>query len=260
MTANLVVTQIRENVSFITINRPDNFNALDVETVQALRQAIEECFDEEIRAVVIQGSGRAFCAGGDLAFMQAQPTLSEGLGKILDIFNRVITDIRLLPKPVIAAVNGMAAGGGMSLALACDLRIVSERAKFKQAYTSGGLVPDAGWSSWAPVMLGLSKANELLYLDEIIDAQSAKSLGIANIVVSAEKFEQTVEAEALKLAKGPTLAYAQAKALLNQSILPNLESQLEKERQAMIKIGRSDDAIEGIKSFLEKRPPIFTGK
>jgi 2-(1,2-epoxy-1,2-dihydrophenyl)acetyl-CoA isomerase len=260
MAVNPVITRIQENVTFITINRPENFNALDIETVQALRQAVEVCFEQEIRAVVVQGAGKAFCAGGDLAYLQAQATLSKGLAQILDIFNRLIIDIRLLPKPVIAAVNGMAAGGGMSLAMACDLRIVSEKAKFKQAYTSGGLVPDAGWSSWAPLMLGLSKASELLYLDEIIDAQSAKELGIANKVVSAEIFSAAVEAEACKLAKGPTLAYAQAKALLNQSLLPHLESQLEKERQAMIMIGRSDDANEGIKAFLEKRLPLFTGK
>lgn len=260
MTNNTVLVRNEENICYITINRPDSFNALDLEASQKLCEALAGCFNPEVRAVVIQGAGKAFCTGGDLAYMQGTDSLSGALGNILFYLNRAMVDIRLLPKPVIAAVNGAAAGGGMALAMACDLRIVSEKAKFKQAYTSSGLVPDCGWTLWAPALLGLSKTSELLFLDPLLDAQSAKELGIANIVVPVEEFSQVVETEAKKLANGATLAYAEAKALINRQVFPQLEGQLEGERQGMIRAGSTHDAQEGIKAFFDKRPPQYKGK
>lgn len=255
-----VLLENRENVCYITLNRPDSFNSIDVETAEKLCAILADCYDPAVRVVVMQGSGKAFCTGGDLAHMKNAASICSALGEILFALNRVITDIRLLPKPVIAGVNGAAAGGGMALAMACDLRIVSDKAKFKQAYTSSGLVPDGGWTMWAPAMLGFSKASELVYLDPLLDAQSARELGIANMVVPAEKFTQAVEDEARKLAAGATRAFAEAKALMNQYLFPSLESQLERERQAMIRAGSTDDACEGIQAFFEKRPPAFQGK
>lgn len=258
--AELVLSEVANQVCYITINRPEAFNAVDKETAQQLSLALARCFDPAIRAVVIKGAGKAFCSGGDLSFLRQQPDLSQGLGETIQEINRYITDIRLLPKPVIAAVNGVAAGSGFALALACDLRIVSKKAKFKQAYTGGGLVPDGGWSILAPVVLGLSKTSELLYLDPVIDGETAQQLGIANILAEPEEFDTTVAAVAEKLAASATAAFGEAKALINQILLPHLETHLEKERQAMIRAGKTADAQEGIEAFLNKRQPVFQGK
>lgn len=255
-----ILTQIDNNVCFITINRPDNYNSIDLATAKELADVVEQCFDPEIRAVVITGAGKAFCSGGDLAFMQEEGDLSKVLGDIIKHINRYTADIRRLPKPVIAAVNGVAAGGGFALALACDLRIASARAKFKQAYTSGALVPDGGWSIFAPVILGLSRASEMLFLDPLIDAETALQLGIVNKVVEESSFNEEIKALAFKLAQAPTGAFGEGKALINSILLPNLETHLEKERQGMIRAGKTADAVEGLDAFLNKRSPSFTGK
>lgn len=161
---------------------------------------------------------------------------------------------------MIAAVNGVAAGGGMGLALACDLRIVSDKAKFKQGFTSASLVPDTSWSLFAPLLAGLSRAAEWVLLDPLLTAQQAAECGLANLVVPADAFDQEVEALAQRLAQGATLAFAEAKRLLNQAVLPHLETHLERERQAMMRAGRSRDAREGLTAFAEKRPPVFEGR
>lgn len=255
-----VLSDVIDHICFITLNRPETFNAIDVETAKQLAHTLSLCFDPKIRAVVIRGAGKAFCSGGDLAFLRQQEDLSSTLGDIINAINRYIADIRLLPKPVIAAVNGVAAGSGFSLALACDLRIVSKKAKFKQAYTGGGLVPDGGWSILAPALLGLSKTNELLFLDPVIDAETAHHLGIANMVVEEEELEQTVKTVAQQLAGGATIAFGEAKALVNRILLPGLETHLEQERQAMIRVGKTTDAQEGLAAFLSKGKPAFQGR
>lgn len=257
--SDLVLTKVENNVCLITINRPDNFNSIDIETAKKLADAIAFCFDPEIRGVIITGAGKAFCAGGDLAFMHQEENLSKSLGNTIQYINRYTTDIRQLPKPVIAAVNGVAAGGGFALALACDLRIASPKARFKQAYTSGGLVPDGGWSIFAPAMLGLSKASEMLFLDPMIDAETALQLGIVNMVMEESNFVEEVKTLAFKLARGPIGAYAEGKALVNRTLLPDLETHLERERQGMIRAGKTADAAEGLDAFLNKRLPLFTG-
>ena len=260
MSANSVLIERKGNACFITLNRPDNFNALDLETAQALSTAVAQCHDGEVRAVVITGAGRAFCSGGDLGHFEAAPDLGGALGEVLLHLNRTIIDIRLLDKPVVAAVNGVAAGGGMGLALACDLRIVSEKATFKQGFTSAALVPDSSWSLFAPLLCGLSRACEMVFLDPLLTAQQAEQYGIANRVVPADKLVQEVDLLAQTLAAGATLAFAEAKRHLNQAVLPNLETHLERERQAMIRAGRTQDAREGITAFAEKRPPVFKGR
>ncbi|WP_366921548.1 enoyl-CoA hydratase-related protein [Metallumcola ferriviriculae] len=257
---SIVLIERSNSVTYISLNQPNNYNALNPEMAEKLSEAISKCFEDKSRAVVIRGIGKAFCSGGDLSYLNSQDSISQALAGLTQLFHRLITDIRLLPKPVIAAVNGAAAGGGMSLALACDLRIASDKAKFKQAYTSGGLVPDGGWSLFAPAMLGYSKASELLLLDEVIDAQRAYELGLVNLMVPSSEFNQKVEEVATNLAKGATIAHATAKELLNQSIMPMLETHLEKERQAMISIGQTEDIKEGLISFLAKRAPSFSGK
>ncbi len=258
--SEVLLVEKRDAVTYLTLNRPEKYNALDLEITEKLSLAVKDCFEDDTRVVVIRGSGKAFCSGGDLSYMVSQQSIKEALGKLIQLLHRLMTDIRLLPKPVIAAINGTAAGAGMSLALAADLRIASDRAKFKQAYTSNGLVPDGGWSLWVPAIVGLSKASELILLDEVFDARRAHELGLVNMVAADSDFSLKVDETARMLAKGATKAYGAAKALLNQSALPMLETQLEKERQAMIAIGSTRDAKEGINAFLEKRLPEFCGE
>ena len=257
-----VLFEVTKGVAKITLNRPEAFNALNMELGEALSKHIEDCFAPEIRAVVITGAGKSFCSGGDLKAMHAggPGQLSSLLRDLTKIFHRLILDIRLLPKPVIAAINGSLGGGGFSLALACDLRFAVESAKFKQAYTSASLSPDGGFTAFLPAIVGLGKAAELLFLDPVFDAHKAKELGIVQDVFSADELLPNVTTIAEKLACGPTQSYANAKKLLNQSLLPNLEKQLEQERQGMIAAGHTADAHEGVQAFIEKRKPVFTGK
>lgn len=259
MNTEKVLISLRDAICTITLNRPQNFNALDLETAEGISGALAQCTGTDVRAVVIRGSGKAFCAGGDLAHLSAGGDLSAALGNVIAALNRVVLQIRSLPKPVVAAVNGVAAGGGMGLALACDLRIVSDKAKFRQAYTGAGLVPDTGWSVFAPLMVGLSKASELALLDPVLDAAEAQRLGIANLVVGADGFDEEVEKTARRLASGATLAFGEAKALMNRVVMPKLEALLEEERQGMIRAGKTRDANEGVDAFLNKRTPVYTG-
>ncbi len=257
-----VLFEVTGSVARITLNRPEMFNALNGLMGEELAQSVKKCFAPEIRAVVLTGAGRAFCSGGDLKAMQeaGREKLPQLLSDLTKLFHRVIMDIRLLPKPVIAAVNGSLGGGGFSLALACDLRFAAEQARFKQAYTSAALCPDGGFTAFLPVMVGLAKASELLFLDSVLDARQAAELGIVNEVFSEDEFRERVATIASNLAAGPTQSFARVKALLNQSLLTQLERQLELERQGMIAASRTEDAYEGIAAFFEKRPPAYQGK
>ncbi len=251
------------SVATVTLNRPEVYNALNFELGSQLTTALERCqADASVRVVVITGAGRGFCGGGDLkaasAYSPEDP--SRFFRELTKHFHRLVTDIRLLPKPVLAAVNGPAGGAGVSLALACDLRIASEAARFKQAYTSNALVPDGGWTAFAPLIVGLGRASEMVFLDPVIDAQRALEIGLVNQVVPAENFAAAVKEVATRLAAGPTLAFARAKALLNASLLPALEAQLERERQAISASARTRDFTEGLAAFLAKRPPDYAGK
>ncbi|GAW92978.1 enoyl-CoA hydratase/isomerase family protein [Calderihabitans maritimus] len=255
--------QVDEGVATITLDRPEFYNAINVPMAEELSRALELCNDSQIRAVIITGSGKAFCSGGDLKVMQEgvkTKQLDKVIGDITKVLHRAITDLRILPRPVIAAINGPAAGAGMSLALACDLRIASDTAKFRQAYTANGLVPDGGWTVFVPLLVGLGKASELVFTDPVIDAQEALQMGLVSKVVPPEELLVVAQEWGQKLAAGATFAFAQAKMLLNSFLLPTLETQLEKERQAMIAAGKSEDSREGILAFLEKRTPQFKGR
>lgn len=247
-------------VGYLVLNRPDSLNSVNMDLALGLVAGIEEMHaDANIRAVVIRGAGKAFCAGGDLPSMAEGKTPGEVLRELVFHFNRAILGIRRIPKPVIACVNGAAAGAGMSLALACDLRIAAKGAKFRQAYTSNGLIPDGGWSVWVTAMVGLGRASELIFTDPLLDAQQALELGLVNRVVDQTELQQAVDSEAQRLAAGATKAYAHAKAILNRVALPHLEEHLENERQSMITVGSGPDALEGITAFLAKRRPVYTG-
>ena len=249
----------KDGICTITMNSPKTLNALSSGLTAALEEAFEDCFDETIRAVVLTGSGKAFCAGGDL-----QGMLEMGAQKWLQQVPKklavVISAIRELPKPVIAAVNGPAMGVGMSVAMACDLRIASDRASFVQAYTSVGLSPDGAWSLTVPRIIGLSKAMEMLLLDKPVAAEEALRLGMISMVVPVESFAEETEKLAKKIASGPTLAFARGKQLINRSLLRELECQMENERLSIMAGGASADFAEGADAVFKKRKPDFRGK
>jgi len=238
-------------------------NAVDPETAQELVTALEQCRGEsKIRVVIVTGSGGAFCAGGDLKycskFLGSNPV--QPIRELTHWFHRIILDIRILPKPVIAAVNGVAAGGGMSLALACDLRIAAADAQFRQAYTGVGLVPDAGWSLWVSLLSGFGRASEMLFLDPVIDAGQALQMGLVHKVVAPGELAEEASRLAARLAEGPARAHALAKAALNRGLLGALEYQLEVERQGVLQAAGTRDFREGLTAFLEKRRPRFLGE
>jgi len=247
-----------EKTAVIRLNRPKEFNALDFELTVSLAKALEVCNDDpDIRAVVITGAGKAFCSGGDVAMFGSAKDKGEAIRQLVELLHNVIVGIRQIPKPVIAAINGVAAGGGFSMAAACDLRISASSAKFKQAYTSIGLAPDGGWSMTVPLLIGFGKATELAFLDPAFDAKKALELGLVHRVVDDAELEKVAMDMALKLSRGPADAFAVVKENLRRSMMGLLEQQLELERRGMSRVGKTADAEEGITAFVEKREPRF---
>ncbi len=261
MSAN-VLFERRDAVAVLTINRPHAFNALNEAIFSQLTAAVEQCEDHRIRAVMVTGSGRAFCAGGDLKEMQSKgrERLPELLGGMSKPFHGLIKKIRLLPKPVMAAVNGTASGGGMSLALACDLRIAAKSARFRQAYTGVGFCPDGGLSVMLPALLGIGRSSTMFFLDPVLKAEEAMAIGLVNGVFPDEEFREKASDEIQKLAAGPTQSFAMAKMLMNRILMPLLENQLELECRGMHNAGKTEDAWEGINAFVQRRAPVFAGK
>ncbi|HRR42365.1 MAG TPA: enoyl-CoA hydratase-related protein [Syntrophales bacterium] len=258
------IVYTKENgVATIKFNRPKSFNSLDLDTSCEFVAAVEKCTEDvDVRSVIITGEGKAFCSGGDIAyfkkFLETAP--SEPFRDVMKYLNLAIIGIRRMPKPVIAAVNGAAGGAGMSVAAACDLRICAASAKFRQAYTGIGMVGDEGWTLFVPLLIGFGRTMELLLLDPIFDAKQALEWGLVTQVVEDEKLKDTTLEIAAKLAQGPTKAYAIAKENLNRSMMANLESQLELERIGMMAASRTEDYVEGVRAFLEKRKPVFKGR
>jgi 2-(1,2-epoxy-1,2-dihydrophenyl)acetyl-CoA isomerase len=260
MKLEYVILNQTDGVSVIKLNRPKEFNALDYELFGDLIKALEFCMDDkETKVVVLAGEGKAFCAGGDVSLFKSGDA-GETLRQLIKLMNTVIVAIRRMPKPVIAMINGMTAGGGMSLAAACDLRICGSSAKFKQAYTATGLVPDGGWSILIPLLVGFGKASEIAYIDNLFGAQEALECGLVTMVVDDGDLEKSTMDIARRLAKGPSIAYALVKESLNNAFFSLLERQLEMEKQAMTFVGRTADVKEGMAAFAEKRKPVFTGR
>ena len=263
MNYKTIILEEEDGVATITLNQPASFNAFNSKMVKEVVDAIEKCAKNvRIKVLIITGAGKAFCSGGNLK--AAKEWLGDNRGdffrQLTKFFHRVILDIRMMPKPVIASVNGPAAGGGFSLALACDLRIASEKATFRQAYTSVALVPDGGWTFHLPKLVGLGKTSELIFLDKVLTAGEAEKLGLINQVVPEAKLKEATLEVAKRLARGPSLAFARAKALLNRALTSSLESQLENERQGIALSGGTEDFREALSAFFEKRKPKFQGK
>jgi 2-(1,2-epoxy-1,2-dihydrophenyl)acetyl-CoA isomerase len=246
----------------LVMNRPDRLNALNNELTTALNEAlIRVASDSSIHVVVVTGAGRAFCAGGDLGAIGKGRERGDSteLAPILRSGMHAVLNIRTMPQPVIAAVNGPAAGAGMNLALACDIRLAVDGAVFGQNFAKVGLFPDYGGTYFLPQLVGPSVAAEMFYLGEMIDAQSAHRLGIINHLFPADQFEAAVTAFAKKIAEGPQLAIRAVKQSIFSRERDALMEALEREVQAQLKCFHSRDCLEGIRAFMEKRPPKFQG-
>ncbi len=251
------------SICLLTLNRPDRLNALTVQVAKEFNAAVSEALERGARVIVLTGSGRAFCAGGDLREMQEiagrEGRVEAFFDEPLRILNESILLIRQTPVPFIAAVNGVASGGGCNLALACDLVIAAESAKFNQAFVKIGLVPDCGGTFMLPRLIGLKRATELMFTGDLITAAQAAEMGMINSVTTDGELLSQVMTMAEKLAQAPTAAIGQIKKLLEASAVNDYGSQLDNERQAQIESGKTKDFTEGVSAFLEKRPPRFVG-
>ncbi len=249
-----------EGIGTLTLNRPDKLNAFAGMMRQELGDALAELEkDPKVRVVVITGAGRGFCAGADVGYMAklVEERDAIAMAALVEAGRRVVTTIRESAKPVIASVNGVAAGGGANLALACDLRIASDRARLGQTFNRIGLHPDWGGSYFLPRLVGPAKALELFWTAEILDADECLRLGLFNRVVSHERLEEETFQFARMLAAKPALALALAKRAVHRSLGRTLPEMLDYELEAQMRCFESGDAAEGIRAFVEKRTAVF---
>ncbi len=253
--------EVANGVATLTLNRPDRLNALTTAMTGEILDAIKTCGrDESVRCLVITGAGRGFCAGQDLEELQSvQGAWSVG-DHLRHGFNQVVLGLRQLEKPVLGAINGVAAGAGLGIALAADLRIASDKARFSAAFIGIGLAPDTGVSWLLHQLAGPARAFELLATGAVVDAAAAERMGLVNQVVPAAEFESTVMSLAQRLAQGPTRGIGLTKRVLNRVAVLDLAAALEYEAQVQDIAIRTSDHAEGLAAFLAKRPPAFQGK
>ncbi len=256
-----IVLDIENNIATISLNRPSVFNSFNREMALLLQDVLDECAtNPEVRAIVLTGNGKAFCAGQDLKEVTT-PEINPGFKKILEEhYNPIILKIRALSKPIIAAVNGVAAGAGANIALACDIVVATEKASFIQAFSKIGLVPDSGGTFFLPRLIGFQKAAALMMLGDKVSAQEAESLGMIYKALPEETYVEEVQSLANQIAQMPTQAIGYIKDLLNKSMHHSLEEQLDMESQLQIKSAQSEDYQEGVNAFIEKRRPVFKGR
>jgi 2-(1,2-epoxy-1,2-dihydrophenyl)acetyl-CoA isomerase len=255
------VLRSNENgVCTLILNRPEVFNSVNRSIAFKLQQALDECsFDESIRVVVLKGEGKAFCAGQDLK-EALDPDGPDLKSIVAEHYNPIILKIRELEKPVIAAVNGVAAGAGANIALACDIVIAKKSASFIQAFSKIGLIPDSGGTFFLPRLIGMQKALALMMTGEKVSAEEAEKLNMIYKVVEDESFESEVQLLAQQLATMPTRALGLTKRAVNLSLFNSLEDQLEIEERLQTEAGETDDFAEGVNAFIQKRAPEFKGK
>ncbi len=252
--------KIENKVAYITLNRPEVFNSFNREMAFLLHDTLDACEkNEEVRAIVLTGNGKAFCAGQDLKEV-TDPDLNPGFKKILEEhYNPIITRIRSIKKPIIGAINGVAAGAGANIALACDVVVAHEKVSFIQAFSLIGLVPDSAGTFFLPRLIGFQKALALAMLGDKIGAEEAEKMGMIYKMIPLESFEEEVNKLALKMANMPTKALGMIKELFNKSMTNDLESQLALESKLQIEAAQSNDYAEGVAAFIEKRKPNFQG-
>ncbi|WP_318641087.1 enoyl-CoA hydratase-related protein [Flavobacterium ardleyense] len=255
-----ILLNIKNNIAFVTLNRADVFNSFNREMALSLQTILDECeADDSVRAIVLTGAGKAFCAGQDLKEVTSAE-LNPGFKAILEEhYNPIISRLRSIEKPIIAAVNGVAAGAGANIALACDIVVANENAAFIQAFSKIGLVPDSAGTFFLPRLIGMQKATALMMLGDKVGSKEAVELGMIYKYFPAEQFEEEVNKLAETMANMPTLALGLTKRLLNKSLTNSLEEQLAMESKLQIQAAESHDYNEGVTAFVEKRKPEFRG-
>jgi len=261
MGTDSILLKIENNVAFITLNRPEVFNSFNREMALLLQDTLDACeTNNEVRTIVLSGKGKAFCAGQDLKEI-TDPKLNPGFKKILEEhYNPIILRIRNIKKPIIAAVNGVAAGAGANIALACDIVVADEKANFIQAFSLIGLIPDSAGTFFLPRLIGFQKASALSMIGDKVSAEEAERLGMIYKYVPSKDFQETIQTLAVKMAQMPTKALGLIKDAFNKSLTNNLEEQLALEAKHQIEAAETEDFKEGVTAFIEKRKPNFKGK
>lgn len=253
-----ILFEVQDQVAFITLNRPEKFNAFNREMALRLQGVLDDCRDPSIRALHITGNGKAFCAGQDLA--EVVDPEGPGMTRILsEHYNPIVTRIRELEKPVLAAVNGVAAGAGANLALCCDIVVATASASFIQAFSKIGLVPDTGGSFFLPRLIGWQKASALMMLGDKIMAEEAERMGMIYKWFPDDEFAATAGQLALQLAAMPTRALYLIKKELQWSSTHTVYEQLQNEDKLQQRAAETEDFREGVAAFIEKRKPVFKG-
>jgi 2-(1,2-epoxy-1,2-dihydrophenyl)acetyl-CoA isomerase len=255
-----LVTVHREGgIATVLLNRPGAFNAFNMEMTEAFAaHLIALAADAEVRGVIVSGAGRAFCAGGDLKWAMGFPKgTAAAFHELAARFHQAVLEIRRMPKPVIAAVNGVAAGGGFSLALACDFRVVAESAVLRQAYTSNGLCIDGGGSFTLPRLVGLARAMEIMAFDRPISSEQALAWGLATRLAKDGEVLQDATGMARELATGSLNSFGWSKRLLTDAFNTSFEAHIERERRGLSTCAAHPEGMEGLRAFAEKRKPIF---
>jgi 2-(1,2-epoxy-1,2-dihydrophenyl)acetyl-CoA isomerase len=252
----------KDNVATITLNRPDAFNALNLALGRDLFHAsIEVDEDPEVRCVVVTGTGKAFCAGGDVKdFVDNLPRVGALVKELTTYLHGAVSRFCRTDKPVVMAVNGVAAGGGLSLALSGDLVVATESARFTMAYSKIAATPDGSSSYFLPRLIGLRRTMELYFTNRVLTAREAFEWGLVTRVVPDTEFKAAVATLAREMAQGPSRAYGGAKRLFHESTWTSLETQMELEAQAIANSGRTEDFRAGVTAFAEKKSPVFRGR
>ncbi|GIV54249.1 MAG: 2-(1,2-epoxy-1,2-dihydrophenyl)acetyl-CoA isomerase [Candidatus Kapaibacterium sp.] len=261
MSYETILYQVTDGIARITLNRPEVFNACNEQLTSELRAALEHAANtEEARCVVLTGAGRAFCSGQDLKEAPEPGSQRDLRDSLQRRYNPIIRLMRQMPKPIIAGINGVAAGAGLSLALAADIRIMSTDARLVEAFIAIALIPDSGATFFYPRMLGYAKAFEFATLNKPISAEEAYRLGMVNMLASPRAFPRALEAIARRYAEGPTQTYAYVKMLLQRGMVATLDEMLQLEEEYQQRAGSSEDYREGVAAFREKRSPRFVGR
>ncbi|MCX6139401.1 MAG: enoyl-CoA hydratase-related protein [Candidatus Kapabacteria bacterium] len=261
MTFETILYSIDNGIGTITLNRPDSFNAANEQLTTDLQGALADARDNDnVRCVVLTGAGKAFCSGQDLKDAPKKGDKRDLNDSIKRRYNPIIRLLREMPKPIICGINGVAAGAGLSLALACDVRVMSSSARLVEAFIGIALIPDSGATWFYPRMLGYAKAFEFATLNKPISAELALELGMVNSVAHPKAFPAALASVAAQYASGPTQTYGFVKQLLQKGLNSSLDEMLDLEAVFQQRAGDSVDYSEGVAAFIEKRPPLFTGR